>query len=164
MNVTKESIDPRSLLRADDYPVPAFSFLVTLTVSLGMGDTSFREVSGIGAEMKTEEFREGGENRYVHHLPTAVNHPTLTLKRGIGKISSPLVVWCKQTLELGFLTPIVPMPVVVSLLNENGNPVRSWAFANAFPVNWDVESFDSTKNEVAIEKIELRYTYLSRLL
>lgn len=157
-------VDPLSLLHADEYPLPAHTFNVMLTVSLGMGDTSFREVSGIGAELQTEEYREGGENRYVHQLPTSVTHPKLVLKRGIGKISSPLVLWCKATLEIGLWKPILPLPVVVSLLSENGNPVRSWAFANAYPVNWEIEAFDSMKNEVAIEKIELQYTYSSRVL
>ena len=157
-------VDPKSLLHADDYPIPAFHFIVTLTVAAGMGDTSFKEVSGIAAEMETDEYREGGENRYVHHLPTAVKHPKLVLKRGIGKISSPLVIWCKSTLETGLLVPVVPMPMIVSLLNENSNPVRSWAFANAFPVKWEIDRFDSTGNDVAIETIELQYTYSTRLL
>jgi hypothetical protein len=33
-----------------------------------------------------------------------------------------------------------------------------WSFADAYPVNWEVENFNATKNAVAIEKIELAYS------
>ena len=127
-------------------------------------DTSFQEVAGITKKFETESYAEGGQNRYVHQLPTKVTHGNLSLKRGIARADSPLVQWCRGTLENGFIAPIVPQPLIVSLLNENGNPVRIWSFFNSYPVNWEVESFGSAKNEVAIEKIELSYQFFDRLL
>ena len=56
------------------------------------------------------------------------------------------------------------MLVQVHLIGGDKVPVRSWAFSNAYPVSWEVDGFNSTKNEVAIETIELRYSYLSRIL
>lgn len=153
-----------NILKADEYPPVAFHFKVVFAATLGMKDSSFQEVSGIGAEMETEPVVEGGENRYVHQLPTKVTHPKLTLKRGIAKMTSPLVIWCRSVLEADFVKPIVPMPISVFLLNEHKMPIRVWSFANAYPVSWDIEGLHSTKNEVAIEKIELRYTYSNRLL
>jgi phage tail-like protein len=66
--------------------------------------------------------------------------------------------------EGNFVKPIAPMPVQVHLIGENSVPVRSWSFSNAFPISWEVDSFNSTKNDVAIETITLRYDNLSRLL
>ena len=86
------------------------------------------------------------------------------LKRGIAEISSPLVKWCKLVLDSGFITRIEPKEMTVHLLDGNGIPIRGWSFANAYPVNWEVEDFNSTKNEVAIEKIELSYSYSERLI
>jgi phage tail-like protein len=143
-----------------DYPPSAFYFKVVI----GMTDTSFQEVTGIGSEIETEDVMEGGENRYVHRLPKTVKHPKLILKRGIAKTSSPLVIWCRSVLEADFIAPIVPMPIRVYLWNEKKEPIRAWFFANAYPVNWEVESFNSTKNEVALEKIELSYNYSERLI
>lgn len=153
-----------NLLVSDDYPPPAFHFRVGFALTLGMADTSFQEVSGIGAEIDTEPVQEGGENRYVHQLPTSVKHPQLELKRGIAKITSPLVVWCRSVFEADFITPIVPMLMTVFLLDEEHTPVRVWTFANAYPVKWDVEAFGSDKNEVAIEKIVLNYNYSNRMI
>ena len=146
------------------YPPPAFHFNVVFAATAGMSDTSFQEVSGIGAEVETEEVPEGGENRYVHRLPVRVKHPQLVLKRGIATITSPLVMWCKSVMEADFILPVVPMPLLVFLLDEHGLPMRSWSFANAYPVKWEVDSFNSTKNEVAIESLELSYTYSNRII
>ncbi|HHJ80066.1 MAG TPA: phage tail protein [Candidatus Tenderia electrophaga] len=147
-----------------DYQPSAFYFKVAFAATAGMSDTSFQEVSGIGSEIETEPYTEGGENRYVHQLPTSVKHPKLVLKRGIATMTSPLVVWCRSVFEGDFAAPIVPMAMMVHLMNENKVPIRAWSFANAFPVSWEVESFNSTKNEVAIEKIELNYNYSNRVI
>jgi len=149
---------------ADEYPLPAFYFKVAFSAASGSEDTSFQEVSGIGSEMETEDLAEGGENRFSHRLPKSVKHPKLVLKRGIAVMDSPLVAWCKDVLEGEFINPIEPMEVEVSLMNEAGEPTRVWSFINAFPVNWDVEGFNSTKNEIAIEKIELSYSYFDRVV
>ena len=145
----------------DGYPPSAFYFSVQLGM-FNLIDTSFQEVTGIGPEIETEDVVEGGENRYVHQLPKSVKHPKLVLKRGITNISSPLIIWCKSILEGGFSSPIEPQLIHVSLLNEYAIPTRVWSFANAYPVHWEVDSFNSTKNEVAIETIEISYTYSTR--
>ena len=147
-----------------DYPPSAFYFKVEFSSPYGEGDTSFQEVSGIGSEMDTEDVVEGGENRYVYRLPKSVKHPKLVLKRGIATLDSPLVKWCKSVLETGLIAPIEVVLLRVFLLNEDKDPIRAWDFADAYPVNWEVDAFNSTKNEVAIEKIELSYTYSSRYI
>lgn len=131
---------------------------------LGLFDTSFQEVSGITSELNTEEVVEGGENRFVHRLPKGAKHPLLELKRGIAPAWSPLVIWCSAVMGLDFMVPVTPMDVGVYLMNTERIPIRAWAFANAYPVKWEVESFGSTKNEVAIEKISLSYTYSYRII
>ena len=146
------------------YPPSAFYFKVVFAATLGMTDTSFQEVTGITSQIETVPVVEGGENRYVHKLPKGVSHPNLVLKRGIAEMDSPLVVWCRSILEGDFVAPIVPMPLLVMLMNENKVPIRTWSFANTYPVKWEVDSFNSTKNQVAIETIELSYTYSNRLV
>ncbi len=129
----------------------------------GAMDASFRDVSGIATELDTEAVPEGGENRFVHTLPKGVKHPHLELKRGIASMTSPLVMWCRSVFEGEFTVPIRPQSLMVQLLDELHLPIRIWTFANAFPVKWEIESFGSTKNEVAIEKIVLSYTYSNRM-
>jgi phage tail-like protein len=126
-------------------------------------DSSFQEVSGISSEMTTEDVIEGGENGYVHKLPTGLKGTNLELKRGIAQLNSPLVAWCKAVLEGGFVNRIKPKTVLVNLLDQTQKPVRSWEFVNAYPIKWEVEGFNATKNECAIEKIVLSYTTIKRI-
>jgi phage tail-like protein len=147
-----------------DYPLPAFHFALRFSGPTGLLDTAFQEVSGMGAEMETETYREGGENRFVHQLPKGAKASRLVLKRGIASLESPLVRWCKAVLESGLGTAIETKSVQVALLNELSAPVRVWSFDNAWPAKWSVDGFGAKKNEVAIESIELNYAASRREL
>lgn len=147
-----------------DYPPSAFHFKVVFAATAGMSDTSFQDVSGIKATIETETYQELGENGHVYQLPKPPTYPNLVLKRGIASLTSPLVLWCKSVFEGGYSQPITTMEMMVYLMNEHRLPKRAWGFTDAFPVSWDVDSFNSSKNEVAIETIELRYNSLTRLL
>ena len=149
---------------SDEYPIAGFHFKVTIMSPGGAADTSFQEVGGIGPEMETESYHEGGENRFVHTLPKGVKHPKLILKRGLAAYSSPLVQWCRSVLEGGLATRITPQLVLVSLLDPEARPLRSWSFENAYPSHWTVDEFQSDKNGVAIEKIEMNYAVSTRQL
>ena len=146
------------------YPPSAFYFRVVFGKPSEGLDTSFQEVTGIKSELTIEEVIEGGENRFVHQLPKGVKQSKLVLRRGIANQQSPLVQWCQTILEGTLSESFEPKLVYVHLLNPTGTPVRSWSFANAYPVSWEVESFESSKNQVAIEKIELSYNYSKREL
>ncbi|MCP4687557.1 MAG: phage tail protein, partial [Desulfobacterales bacterium] len=54
-------------------------------------DIRFRKVSGLSAEIETHEINEGGENLYIHRLPTQIKYNNLVLERGM-VIGSPLSV------------------------------------------------------------------------
>jgi phage tail-like protein len=55
------------------------------------------------------------------------------------------------------------MDLSVRLLDEKGEPLRAWDVINAYPVKWETEGFKSTKNEIAIEIIELSYNFSNRV-
>ena len=146
----------------DGYPPPAFYFTVSFGNGKSVADTAFTEVSGIGTEIETEPVVEGGENRFVHRLPKQIKHGNLIVKRGVVQSSSPLVAWCKATLEGEFATPIHLQTIVVKLNGEKNQVLRAWQFNDAYPVQWSVDAFNSTKNEVAIETIAFAYSYAKR--
>ena len=167
--VTASSLQTQILartLRAEQANLPpvAFSFRVVFAENGMKDETSFQEVSGIGGEMQVEEVREGGETRFVHRLPTGVKYKPLVLKRGVAPANSALATWCRSTLEAGLGRQIMTVPITVYLLDEEGNPLRAWLFADAYPTQWEVGNFDAMNNAVAIETITLSYTYSTRLL
>jgi len=145
-------------------PPVAYAFRVVFAENGMKDETSFQEVSGIGGEMQVEEVVEGGETRFVHRLPTGVKFKPLVLKRGVAPATSALAKWCRSTLEGGLGRQVLTVPLTVYLLDEEGNPLRAWLFANAFPTQWEIGTFDAMNNAVAIETITLSYTYSTRLL
>jgi phage tail-like protein len=151
-----------STQRQDSYQLSAFYFKVEIQDS-GISDTSFKEVSGLNVEINIEEVEEGGENSFVHKLPKKTTQPNLVLKRGIAGDESGLVSWCKSTFENGFTEPIKPKDILVSLMNDSQTPVRSWSVKKAYPTKWEIDSFESQKNEVAIESIEFAYHGITRV-
>lgn len=152
----------RTCGRRGGTPPASFYFSVVFE-STDIPDVSFQEVSGISSEIDMESIVEGGENRYVHQLPKGVKHPKLVVKRGVAKKDSGLVKWCGSVLEQ-FETPIHPQALQVRLLNESGDPLRSWSITGAYPVKWEISTLHSTKNDVLIETIEFGYATLTRFI
>jgi phage tail-like protein len=151
------------------YPPPAFYFTVTVLGSatalslLTDIDASFQEISGIQAKFQTEEVVEGGENRFVHRLPTQAKYPNLVLKRGAVTKDSFLVEWVGQTVGSSLSLPILPQNILVTLLNQSSIPSIAWAFMNAYPVKSSVASLQSQENKILIETLELSYNYFERV-
>ncbi len=143
------------------WPIPAFHFKVVF--GSDSDDAAFQEVSGIGSQIETEPFLEGGENRFTYQLPKSIKNSNLLLRRGITGMDSTLVKWCKSFFYHDFKEALKPKDLLVHLLDETGTSLRSWSLSNAYPVNWKMDSFNSTKNEVAIEEIELCYHKLKRI-
>jgi phage tail-like protein len=144
---------------------PPVSFYFTLSIANPLGmmsvDMEFREIGGIGAELATEDVRDGGTNDTVYRLPTQVNYPNLRCARGLAPMGSTLLPWCFSTFSnTGGV--FVPMNIVVSLLNRDAmaSPYMVWTFYDALPVKWSVSDFNAMNSEVAIEFIEFQYTRL----
>ena len=148
------------------YPLPSFYFKVDCGF---VEEYSFQEVTGLTHEMNTTEITQGGENQLSYHLPVTKKYPNLKLKRGIIPQNTGLVNWCKEVLEGDFEKVIEPRDITISLLDitvtsNTTGPACTWICCNAFPVRWEIDTFNASDNKVAIETIELQYTHLKRSL
>lgn len=137
-----------------DYPV---SFYFTL--SFAGVDAAFKEVSGISKELSVEEIVCGGENRFKYRLPTVSNSQNLVLKRAMVPTGSLLINWCSSCIDQGLSNAIQPHNVILKLLNASGVVCMQWTFNNAYPVKYSVSDLNSQESNIAIESIELAYTY-----
>jgi phage tail-like protein len=147
---------------ADYYPPASFHFSVAFSDLAGTPESSFAEVSGLDAERSSSEIKEGGENRFAHRVPERAKYANLVLKRGVVVGGSRLVTWCKAILEGDLGTPIVPQDIDVILLDPQGAPLMSWNFKRAWPTKWNVSPLNADKSELAIETLELAYSYFTR--
>lgn len=132
-----------------------FHFSVHFGGGLEVRDNRFQEVSGLSAEVGTEELREGGVNDYVHRLPTGGKYGNLVLKRGFIS-DTEASKWCRKAVEdFSF----EPKDVTVMLLGADHHlPLAAWTFMRAYPAKWSLSDLKAQENALAIESLELVYS------
>ena len=136
------------------YPLPVFHF----QVEVGGEAVPFSEVSGLTIETQLIEYRDGSNPAYSSIKMSGIpKYSNITLKRGIIAQDSMFFTWINRTA----LNKPDRRDLVISLLNEEHNPVMTWKVARAWPVKLDGPGLKSTGNEVAIESIELAHEGLT---
>lgn len=144
-----------------DWKVPlSFLFEVSFSGPRSIDAAAFQEVSGLDSTVDLETVVEGGENAFVHQLPKQTKHGPLKLKRGM--IDDALFQWCEDTLEGGLTKTIDKMDLVVTATDRGGEILREWSIKGAWPMKWEIGSFDATKSELMIETLELAYNTIRR--
>ena len=144
--VTKGSAQPD--------PVAELRFLVSLPgISIGR----FRECTGIGVEIETKEYMEGGSNEFVHKLPTRVKYQNIVLKRGVTH-EDALLKWFWDSRN-----SVQRKEMTISLLGPGTKTVRTWAFLNAYPVKWTGPNLNASSNQIATESLEVVHNGLKGL-
>ncbi|HAA14266.1 MAG TPA: glycerol acyltransferase [Cytophagales bacterium] len=139
------------------YPHVGFHFKVEVTGFSDQVDIGFQEVTGLSVKMETEDVNEGGENRFVHKLPTRMTYSELSLKRGMISASSSLTDWVRKSITQ--FEDIEPKDILISLLDEEHQPLATWNIIRAIPTNWQISDLKAEDNAIMVESINLVYTY-----
>ena len=143
---------------ANYYPPLGFHFKVeVLGLAPSDHDVRFTEVSGLSAELGTEEVAEGGENRFLQKYPGRAKYPELVLKRGLLP-NSEITEWIRECVED---LNIRPKNIDVKLLNEEHQPLMTWHLVNAYPTKWAVSDLNAANNAVVIESLQFFYQYFT---
>jgi phage tail-like protein len=121
-------------------------------------DIRFQKVSGLSAEVETEQVAEGGQNLYTQRLPKGVRYGNLKLERGM-VIGSPLNLEFNATMSL---FKFATSNVLVTLLGESKAPLAAWLFMKAYPVKWSTSDL-SAEPSLVIDTLELAYTRMQIL-
>jgi phage tail-like protein len=141
----------------DYYPPLAFYYKVEFAISKEKNDVRFQTVSGLSVEYDMEEYKEGGENRFTHKLPVRTKYADMVLKRGM-LTDSEVIQWFLSAFRD---REFEPADVNVILMNEQGEPLRTWKVAHAVPKKWLVSDLNANDNAVLIETLELSYRYFT---
>lgn len=136
---------PTAERRTDPYT--SFRFLVEIN---GLIVGGFSEVSGLQAEIETEEVREGGVNDHIHKLPKITKYPNLILKRGIAD-SDVLWNWHRDVVN----GKIERRTIHITVMDSEGNAKWYWHFIEAYPVKWTGPDLKADGSTVAVETLEL---------
>jgi phage tail-like protein len=132
-------------------PLPVFCFHVSVP---GYGeDTFFKSVSGLRYETEIVPVKEGGQNLTTYQLPGGLKWSNIVLKQGFTK-DSKLLNWRIEWTQRNFGPRVA---VTITQLNTALEPCAVWTAVRAWPVKWEISEFDASKNEVAIETLELAH-------
>jgi phage tail-like protein len=135
---------------AKQYPLPIFHF----TVEWNGTRVGFSEVSGLTQENQAIEYRDGSFLEFSSmKMPGMRKFSNIILKRGVVKGDNDFFKW----LSTVKLNTVERRNVIISLLDQDHNPVMVWKVSNAFPVKVEGPQLKASANEVAIETIEIAH-------
>ncbi|WP_033327259.1 phage tail protein [Streptomyces yerevanensis] len=140
------------ITRPDQYS--SFNFLVQVTGVAPNGQdvqASFTEVTGLTVDIQPIEYRNGSDkHNRVSKLTGLTKHSNLVLKRGI---TGHMEFWNWVKLSMNG-QPLRATGAII-LLDESRQEVMRWTFDGGWPVKYTGPSLNATKNEIAMETVEL---------
>ena len=119
-----------------------------LNVKLGY----FTQVTGFSTQVDVLEYAEGGQNTFVHRLPTRTKQGNITLKRGVITSDTALVTWYQKT-----VVQAQPVTLVITLRDTADKPIRTWNFINAYPIKWTGGDMNAGGTEFLTESLEVAH-------
>ncbi len=133
-----------------EYPLSKYYFQVDWGGTL----IGFNEISGLDVEVDLIEYRQGASPEFTKSkMPGMKKYSNITLKRGSFKGDNEFFDWI-NTIKLN---TVEHRSIIISLLDEEGDPAITWKINKAFPVKLQGTDLKAESNEVAIESIELAH-------
>jgi phage tail-like protein len=139
-------------MQSDNYwPLPKFYF----RVKWGDRVMAFQEVSGLDIQSEPIEYRRGNSQFFsTVKMPGIVKYGNVTMKKGLCKGNNDFFDWINK---VKMNTPIERTTVVISLLDEGGNPIMIWTLKNAWPTKITGVDLKTAGGEVTVESIEIAH-------
>lgn len=132
------------------YPLPAFHFQVDWQGT----QLAFSEVTGLNFEAQIIEYRDGLNPEFsMQKMPGLKKYGNITLKRGVFAGDNEFYDWVAEIK----LNKPERRDVIISLLDEEHNPVMTWKVINAWPTKITSPDLKASGNESAIETLELAH-------
>jgi phage tail-like protein len=127
-------------------------------VEWGGRNIGFMEVSGLKVEVDVVDYREGSSvENTVRKMPGLKKFSDVVLKRGIVKNDDDFYRW----ISTATFNQVERRDVVISLLNENHEPVIIWKVRNSFPIKLEYSPLDAQCSGVVIESLTLAHEGLT---
>jgi len=149
-------------LRVD--PLGIYNFYLTLvdasdivgtliSVAANYFVAGFSECAGLDASVDVFEYREGGQNTYVHKFPGRASFGNITLKHGVIYLYDDLWTW-----HNGFvLGNGKRKDGLIVLMDQERNPAKVWKFQRGVPLKWTGPGLNASQSSVALESLEISH-------
>ena len=131
---------------------PAVSIRFHLTVeALPIG--WWNSFEGLGMETAVMQLEEGGNNAFVHQLPTRLKYTNIKLSRPINEESHLVATWFMN------ISKVVKRGTNASIKAVDGSnkAIATWELVDVVPVRWTGPQFNVESPKMAMETLELAY-------
>ena len=125
-------------------------FRVKIDGGTNLGDWS--KCDGLSVEYDVFEYKEGGENGFVHRIPGRVKYQNIKLTRPINKDSKHVADWIAS-----LRSKVRRQTAEISALDPEGGAIVTWNLEGIYPVRWSGPSLDIGNNQIAMETLELAH-------
>ena len=113
---------------------------------------SFTKLEGLAAQYQVEEYREGGLNGYVHHLPGSLSFSNVKLTRPINDKTPSLGKWFTAGTD-----KVTRRTATVEAYDTAGHRVAQWELGGVVPVKWSGPMLGVEGQTVLHESFELAF-------
>ena len=131
-------------------PLTTFLFglkITDLSVDYNDGTAIFRSVGGLKTDTEVVDYQEGGVTAFTRKVIGVTKWSNIILKQGFTG-DNKLWAWRDNPRRVNG---------TIYQLGPELKPICRWEFRNGYPVKWEGPDFDATKNELAIETIEIAH-------
>ena len=108
---------------------------------------------GLGMETAVMQLEEGGNNAFVHQLPTRLKYSNVKLSRPINEDSHKVAKWfmdIAKAVERGHNASI-------KAVDGADKVIAAWDLIDVVPVRWTGPTFNVDSPKMAMETLELAY-------
>lgn len=123
-------------------------FRVTLDADTDLG--FWTKCEGLGVEYEIHEYKEGGQNGFIHRFPGRRKYPTIKLTRPLNKDSGRVAKLVSETSKPG-----IRPTGQIQVLDAQGLEVAAWTLDQVTVYKWSGPNLDVNGKDTAFETLEL---------
>lgn len=131
-------------------PGLSLRFTVVIDGQIELGD--WTKCEGLTVEYDIFEYKEGGNNGFVHRLPGRAKYQNVKLTRPIDHSTGAVMSWLASV-----QARVNPSTAAITVLDADGETVTTWNLVGVFPARWTGPTLDVGANRVAMETLELAH-------
>jgi phage tail-like protein len=134
----------------DHATAQSLRFRVKLDGGADLGNWS--KCDGLAVEYDVVEYKEGGENAFIHRIPGRAKYQNIKLTRPLNQDTKKVTAWIAS-----LRVSVERQTAQISALDSEGKVIASWNLDGVYPVKWNGPSLDVGNNQVATESLELAH-------
>jgi phage tail-like protein len=137
-------------------PFRAYNFKLDI---MGVTEAHFTDCTGLGVDVESISYREGGTTQVVRKIPGPVTYADVTLRYGVTS-SHQVWDWLLSAVE----GKVQRKNVSVIMLDADGvTEVLRWDLVDAWPTRWRGAPLEALNRAIAIEQLTIAFESMQRV-